>query len=281
MYMGKKLSMIEKKSSEDSGELDMGNFTVKNSVHGKFIINKHNVVYKSRNVILGNTADYMEKYKKTHIEHEIQQIITIIKVLKSRKKEKLVVLDIGANVGYVSVPIANELGDGSGEVYAFEPQRMLYFALCGTIAMNDLANLFPHHIAIGHHNGFIKVRNQDYGRTNDFGLLNLNDQSDITDDNSTEVEIKNVDSLHIGGLDFLKIDVEGMEIDVLRGGRKSIESFRPWFWIEYDKIDRSDLIFFFKDLEYKIIKMNSLNLVAAPKEKLKASKIIFENTEPF
>lgn len=101
----------------------VNNFVMIDSVHGKFIVNRH-CLYQAESLI---------KTGHTHIETELSNILKII----SLSDDNPVALDIGANIGFVSVPIANFLKRrGGGTVYAFEAQRMLYYALCGTVALN-------------------------------------------------------------------------------------------------------------------------------------------------
>jgi tRNA G37 N-methylase Trm5 len=52
------------------------------------------------------------------------------------------VLDIGANIGDLTVPMAQMVGD-SGSVYAFEANRSNFNYLCADLALNDLANVRP------------------------------------------------------------------------------------------------------------------------------------------
>src|SRR5690242_12326041 len=67
-----------------------------------------------------------------------------------------------------------------------------------------------------------------------FGLYSLNDP--LKDVPQETVSVVTIDSLGLPRLDFLKIDVEGMEIAVLRGARDMIARFVPRCWIEYWKV---------------------------------------------
>ena len=51
-------------------------------------------------------------------------------------------------------------------------------------------------------------------------------------ENIIEVDVVTIDSLNLSGLDFMKIDVEGFEINVINGGLKTIEKFRPIITLE-------------------------------------------------
>ncbi len=64
-----------------------------------------------------------------------------------------------------------------------------------------------------------------------------------------------------------------MEIDVLKGGRNTIEQYLPWCWIEYWKVDVQALKAQFEGLDYEFYLMDDLNMLCAPREKLAASPL--------
>jgi len=172
----------------------VNNFTVIESIYGRFVVNRHCQFH----------AESLIKTGRPHIQDELNKILTIVGSLP----ESCVVVDAGANIGFVSVPIAKEILDRGGTVYAFEVQRMLYYALCGTAALNDLENLHVRNWALGSAVGTLKAGKPDYGAPQDFGMFSLVDQNDPCA--SEEVAVATVDSLRLPRLDFFKIDVEGM-----------------------------------------------------------------------
>ena len=231
----------------------LNNFVMIESIYGKFIVNRY-CYYQ---------AEALIKTGATHIESELNNIKKIINALP----EGAVAIDAGANIGFVSIPMANILTKKNGMVFAFEPQRMLYYALCGTATLNDLSNLKIINSALGSKSGELKIPPQNYGEASDFGRLSLVKQKNI--ESSDVVDVVRIDDMNLHRLDFLKIDVEGMEIDVLAGAMESIKKYRPYCWIEYWMIDKDMLIDQFKGLNYNIYKMDKLNVLCAPEEKLK------------
>lgn len=236
----------------------INNFVVIDSIHGKFIVNRH-CDYQAESLI---------KSGLTHIENELKNMLAIVGTLPTGA----VALDAGANIGFVSVPLANALRAKGGHVFAFEVQKMLYYALCGTVALNDIGNLTVFNKGLGKATGMISVPEQNYSAPSDFGTLSLVGQSfgDASLD-SGHVRITRIDDLGVSRLDFLKIDVEGMEIDVLEGATDTIVRNRPWCWIEYHKVERSQLITFFSNREYTLFRMDTLNMLCAPNDKLAKS----------
>jgi FkbM family methyltransferase len=235
----------------------MNNFIPLDSIHGKFIVNRH----------CSYQAETLIKIGATHIESELQKINAIIDTLG----DGAIAIDAGANIGFVSIPLSNWLRPKGGVVHAFEVQRMLYYALCGSAALNDCDNLVNHNCGLGDIQKILKLPRQNYGAPKDFGMVTLKDQNVIGEHD--DVKIITIDSLNLCRLDFLKIDVEGMEIEVLIGARETIRKFRPWCWIEYWMVDKNLLKKEFENLDYEIYIMDSLNILCAPVEKLASSNL--------
>jgi hypothetical protein len=139
----------------------VNNFTVIESVYGKFVVNRH-CAYQ---------ADVLIKTGYPHIETELTKILLIARSLR----EGSVVVDAGANIGLVSVPIAQEIKAKGGRVHAFEVPRMMFYALCGSAALNDLGNLYAHNEALGAFPGKVSACQPDYSLPQDFGLYSLVD----------------------------------------------------------------------------------------------------------
>lgn len=140
-----------------------------------------------------------------------------------------VVLDIGANIGGHTFAFAEAVGP-NGVVIAVEPQRMLFAMLCGSQALQGAKNVFPRWCAVGADHGIVYVPPLDYDAPNNFGGLPLAEQA--AGDPVARVPI---DAWGLDPVDFLKIDVEGMELDVLRGAEQTIARCRPVIAMEADR----------------------------------------------
>lgn len=233
--------------------MNVPNFVVLDSVYGKFIINRH----------CHYQAEHLIKTGYPHIQSELKNILSVVATLP----ELAVVLDVGANAGLVAIPVAQALRQRGGRVIAFEVQRQLYYALCGAAVLNDLGNLTPINRGVGRVRDWMKMPEVDYSKPQDFGLFSLVDQGALNG-HSTQVEIEPIDEMGLQRLDFLKIDVEGMELDVLEGAKNTLASYRPWCWVEYWKVDRQKLCEVFKGLGYHLYVMDPLNVLCVPEEKL-------------
>lgn len=156
-------------------------------------------------------------------------------------------LEIGANLGVYTLALAQLVGE-TGWVYAFEPQRLVFQTLAGNLAINSLTNVFAYQKAVGEAPSYIKVPVLDYSREVNWGGLELGDW-----EHGEEVEQITVDSLPLMACHFIKVDVEGMELNVLRGATKTIRRFQPLLYVENDRADKSQaLIEYLDGLDYDL-----------------------------
>jgi FkbM family methyltransferase len=158
-----------------------------------------------------------------------------------------VVVEAGANIGAHTVPIAKLVGH-QGMVFAFEPQRFIFQLLCANVALNELHQVRTFHGAVGPEAGTLKVPRLDYSTMQNFGGLSLEASGD-----GEEVQVWTVDALPLPSLRMLKVDVEGMETDVLMGARETIKKFRPCLYVENDRSAHSKkLITLIDELGYNM-----------------------------
>jgi FkbM family methyltransferase len=144
-----------------------------------------------------------------------------------------VVLDIGANIGAHTLYFAAAVGP-SGVVIAYEPQRVIHQMLCANLALNGVTNTRALLAGAGRERGIAQVPVLDYAAANNFGGISLGMGGP-----SEPVEIIPVDMLGLARCDLLKIDVEGMEGEVLAGATSTITRFRPVLYVENDREENS------------------------------------------
>ena len=144
-----------------------------------------------------------------------------------------VVIEVGANVGAHTVLLARLAGQ-AGAVLAFEPQPVLFQTLCANLALNNIVNVRAEKIGLGNRTQVLHIPILDYGSKLNFGGLSL----DLVDE-GIAVPIKRLDSFNLRQCAFMKIDVEGMESEVLEGGANTIHNLRPILYVENDRIEKS------------------------------------------
>ncbi len=144
-----------------------------------------------------------------------------------------VVVDAGANIGAHTLFFASAVSPG-GAVFAFEPQRLLFQTLCANMALNSVTNAFCFHAALGSQAGRLFVPPLDYTQRNNFGGLSLGEFR-----KGEPVPILTLDGMTLPRCRLLKIDVEGMEQEVLAGSTFLIRQFQPVLYVENDRPEKS------------------------------------------
>ncbi|NGZ05252.1 MAG: FkbM family methyltransferase [Magnetococcales bacterium] len=135
------------------------------------------------------------------------------------------ILDIGANLGAYSIPLAKSLYDVGGRVIGFEPQRIVYYQLCGNIILNGLDNYVALNQAVGHMNGELEIPDINYAESDNIGGFSLDkgvrellDLEKYSRPSKSTVSMITLDSLVLDkSPSLIKIDVEGYELNVLKG----------------------------------------------------------------
>lgn len=159
------------------------------------------------------------------------------------------VAEVGANIGAHTVRLAKHVGL-AGRVVAYEPQPVVFQTLAGTIALNSLMNVDCLPCGLGAADGQVIFPPIDYRKPNNFGGLSL---IGLTG-SGTPVRIARFDDIYpYARLDFLKIDVEGMERDVLEGATETISRLQPLIYVENDQREKSpELIRWLFDAGYRL-----------------------------
>jgi FkbM family methyltransferase len=147
-----------------------------------------------------------------------------------------VILDIGANIGTFTTWMAKAFP--RGKVHSFEPQRAVFQMLSGNAAINNLYNVYTYNIGLGKENTKIEFEEPNYFEKNDFGTFSLV-QDIITEKTKDKIVVQIntldwfVDYYKIPKVHLLKVDVEGMDLDVLIGGSNTIKKHLPIIFIEH------------------------------------------------
>ncbi|MTJ79543.1 MAG: FkbM family methyltransferase [Telmatospirillum sp.] len=186
--------------------------------------------------------------------------------------ENRVFIDIGANLGTYTLGIARHVGP-KGKVISFEAQRILSYMLAGSIALNGLTNVYCYNRAVGRNHATIEIPQFDYNKPLNFGSVEfggeqreqLHQERQHRDDSIDYVEVIPLDSLSLPQVNIIKIDVEGMEADVLEGAKDTLRRCRPILYVEYIKSDRDGLIRAVEGLDY-VVHILPGNLLCVPRE---------------
>jgi FkbM family methyltransferase len=158
------------------------------------------------------------------------------------------ILDIGAHTGTYSISLAHY----SKHVYAFEPQKMTYYSLCGGVALSAIKNITCINCALG---SFEQEGKQLlHINSLDGGGSSLHYNAHIMEDE--EIEVRTLDSFNISNISFIKIDVEDNELQVLMNGVNTLKlSNYPKILFEMNTIN-SALLDFLVALNYGVQQVN-------------------------
>ncbi len=160
-----------------------------------------------------------------------------------------VCVEVGSNIGMHAVPLSRMCEDG--HLYCYEPQRPIFYTLCGNLALNNRLNVVARQLGVGAISGRVTLQVSDYEQDWNYGSFSL--AHGFSTENKfegmvrhDEVDVVSLDDDHLlarhDRLDFLKIDAEGLDIDVLRGARGLIAKHHPDIFVEANTADAARAI---------------------------------------
>jgi FkbM family methyltransferase len=148
-----------------------------------------------------------------------------------------IVIEVGANIGTHTVGLARLVGP-QGRVLAFEPQRLPFQTLCANVALNSIENVDCFWAAVSSQEGFMDVPDLNPRKEFNFGAVTL-----LGAQSGRRVTCHTLDQyMTLSRVDLVKIDVEGMEADVLRGGEQLLKQFKPVLYVENDRLEKSEAL---------------------------------------
>lgn len=213
-----------------------------------------------------------------------------IKTLRSDSKEKDffhflslledgkgAVLDIGANIGIMTVHLAQKLPNST--VHAFEPVPDNLSVLKRIIQKFQLKKIKVHETAVGETVGNVQMILPHQGKTKMQGLSHVKHES-ITEWNHGDefnVPLNTLDNLLNGEpIQGIKIDIENFEFYALKGGKRILESNHPVIYAElWDNENRTNCINLLSSMNYQANVVVNDKLVPFNAEQHKNQNFIF------
>ncbi|MGV1955611.1 FkbM family methyltransferase [Agrobacterium sp. 22-214-1] len=145
-------------------------------------------------------------------------------------RNNAVAFDVGSNIGL----IASTLSGACREVHSFEPSPTTQPFLMQTLAANNASNVTVNQVAVAAEKGELRFFD-DYNSTSASHVITGDTLGRISE---VVVPVTTIDAYagekKIDRLDFMKIDIEGFEIDALRGGENTIKKFKPSVLVEFN-----------------------------------------------
>ncbi len=150
------------------------------------------------------------------------------------------VVEVGANMGIHTVPMARALQEKGRKLVAFEPQPVIFQQLCANLALNSLMNVTALPFACGEVPGVLSFPRPDYLKRGNFGGISLSSTVKMATDGCVQVPcLKLDDLLQTEQVGLLKVDVEGSELRVLKGCAGVIQRSKPLLYLENDRVEHS------------------------------------------
>lgn len=180
----------------------------------------------------------------------------------SHIKQDAAIIDVGGNVGAISLFLAKDIKQG--HVYAFEPTTFALDKFQRNIELNpDLAS------RITLYQSFVSSQNEEASALEAYSSWKLDEGTKKhavhggTIMSSENVPSTTIDSFcksnNILRIDFIKIDTDGHEYDVLKGAKETIRKYKPdvvfevgLYILEEQSINFIDILSFFEAIQYEI-----------------------------
>lgn len=250
-------------------------------------------LFRFTNLII-QVADFDENLKiKLKLSEHMQRRIfwmgyyseNIIALLKHKIKPEMTVIDIGANIGEITLVSAKIVGN-NGRVISFEPVNSIAEKLEEHVKINNLSqvkiiregladkiqNNIPIYSSCGQevsdeHNGLASLYGQEEGKLLQYININTLDHT--------------VEMLNLERIDLIKIDIEGGELPCLYGAQAVLDRFKPMLIVEVQEFsakqagwETTELFEFLKNFGYKFYIIEKNGKLKSFNSKL---KIDFEN----
>lgn len=173
------------------------------------------MMFNPDDTFIGGSLDKYGEFS----EQEVQGLLSLL-------PERGIALDIGANIGCLTVPLAKK----AAFVIAIEPQRITFQHLCANLCLAGLRNVEASRAAMGSAPGIVRIVQPDWDKPGNNGgyALTESEQGEGT-------RVITIDGMGLNRCDLIKIDVEGMEGEVIAGGLETIRRLKPALYVEADR----------------------------------------------
>jgi FkbM family methyltransferase len=242
-------------------------FVLAASDHGAMIVSRLDYCIESSGAGFGVGYQILE-----HGAYDAGEVSLAVQILYLRRQyfgDGVLAIDCGANIGVHTIEWSKRMV-GWGTVLAIEAQERVHYALAGNIALNNCFNASALNAAVTDTPGILMVPQPDYLTSASFGSLELRQspnnefigqQINYADESLRPVQAITIDSLKLPRIDFMKIDIEGMEMEALLGAAHSISHSKPALLIEATKTDIKKLQEWLAAREYRVYPLG-INILA-------------------
>jgi FkbM family methyltransferase len=244
-------------------------FVLASSNHGTMIVNRFD--YRMVSPDRGYGVGFQILETAAFDPAEVKIALDLLALRRRYYGDGVIAIDCGANIGVHTIEWASSM-TGWGSVIAIEAQERIYYALAGNIAINNCFNALAVHAAVSSESGTMQIPNPNYFTPSSFGSLELRQRAGNEfigqpinyADNTVLIRKMTLDDLGLPRVDFIKIDIEGMEMEALAGARETVKKYRPILLIEKIKTDSRQLESWLRDAGYQLMALG-INILAVHK----------------
>lgn len=203
--------------------------------------------------------------RSLYFEHEYEKHVT--RCLETYLKPGETFIDVGAHVGYYSL-MASRLVGTEGQVVSFEPNQENFVRLCGHVKLNDVRNIRPLNLAVSDKGG---LREFFVNPFNDGGhsLQSFDGYEALRKVRVESISLDEFVEKQLGGkaIEFVKIDVEGHQLNVLRGMQRILRRSMPKIILEMSETDRgnNDVFQLLESQGYQYCRLDNSNYFFLPR----------------
>ena len=166
-------------------------------------------------------------------QHEKEELYFLRNVLFPKLKNRCVCFDVGANIGNHSLEFSKHFK----RVYSFEPNPMVFKLLNINASLTN--NIIAQNVGLSNSQKTIKVPKNIY-ETN-IGSTKVVEQKFVASEDFHEFKLTELDNFvkenKINSIDYIKIDIEGHELECIKGGELTLRHYSPVLTIEILKED--------------------------------------------
>jgi FkbM family methyltransferase len=233
-----KLERLTSKYSKELQKKDIKNITF---ISGKPYIEHENIKFRYIPDSRGGNIHVLSDPKEKNLHN----------ILSKNLGPDSVLVDIGANFGFFTLMASKKIIDG--RIYAFEPVSETFQYLRDNVNINGLSKkIMIKQAAASDRDGHIYITNNKFGG-NHLLVKKRHDSESVPTIKLDTFAVQN----NIKRINLIKCDVEGAELFVLKGGKKSISKYHPTIileiqenWIRRFGYSPSDIFYFLQDQGY-------------------------------